>query len=301
MLNFPIDNLNHCRTVASFLRNLLPAATAGYLHKLLKNGHVTLNGAPVQGERLLLSSDLLELKESAKTASLLHNRQGMIDILYEDDFILVANKEPGLAVHLSAEDRDRNLVTLAEAHLSRQGVLCKLRPVNRIDRGTSGGVIMAKSSSSAGMFGRYVKETGLGKIYLAGVRGKVEASGRIDLPLDGKESVTGYRLLFQGEREAIVAVWPVSGRTHQIRRHFSAIGCPILGDRRYGGPAMADYPGHALHAFAVSFSHPASGDSVVIHAPLPAGMIALLERISGQYAQRLLASLAGLPMQQPDC
>lgn len=300
MLDFRIDNLNHCRTAASFLRNLLPAATAGYLSKLLKNGHVTVNGVPVKGDRRLLSGDLLEMKESAKTAALLHNNQGTFDILYEDDFILLANKEPGLAVHLSAEDRDRNLVALAEAHLAKRGVICKLRPVNRIDRGTSGGVILAKSSSSAGMFGRYVKETGLGKVYLAVVRGRVETGGIIDLPLDGKESVTGYRLLFQGEREAIVAVWPVSGRTHQIRRHFSAIGCSILGDRRYGGPAMEDYPGHALHAFAVSFCHPASGDSVVIHAPLPAGMIAILERISGKFSQRLMDSLAELPMQQSD-
>jgi 23S rRNA pseudouridine955/2504/2580 synthase len=297
MLSYTITASDHCRSVDSFLRNLLPLATAGYLHKLLKNGHLGLNGSPAQGDDLLRLGDELSLKESAKTASLLQKRLSPLDILHEDDHILVVNKEPGLAVHRAAEDGDRNLVTLAERHLAQRGVVCKLRPVNRIDRGTTGGVILAKSSTAAGMFGRYVRETGLGKIYLAAVSGRLGDEGVIDLPLDGKESLTHYRILSRGKRASIAAVYPVSGRMHQIRRHLAAVGHPILGDIRYGGPALDDYAGTGLHAFAVALRHPADDRDLVIRAPLSTGLCSLLSGIAGGDWPALLATLPDLPLQ----
>jgi len=296
MLTYAIAPCDHCRSVDSFLRNLLPIATAGYLHKLLKNGHVILNGAPAGGDDTLRLGDTLAMKESAKTASLLQKRLTELDILYEDDHILVANKEPGLAVHKAAEDGDRNLVTFAERHLLLRGVVCKLRPVNRIDRGTTGSVILAKSSSAAGMFGRFIRETGLGKIYLAAVAGRLADEGVIDLPLDDKESLTRYRTLARGERASIVAVYPVSGRLHQIRRHLAAIGHPVLGDCRYGGPALENYPGNCLHAFIVSLRHPADESDLVVRAPLPTGLQSLLEKIAGEEWPKLLVSLPDLPL-----
>jgi len=298
MLTYTVTPADHCRSVDSFLRNHLPLATAGYLHKLLKNGHVILNGTTTSGADTLRLDDTLAMKESAKTASLLQKRLAVgLDILYEDDHILVANKEPGLAVHKAAEDGDRNLVTSAERHLALRGVVCKLRPVNRIDRGTTGGVILAKSSTAAGMFGRFVKETGLGKIYLATVSGRLGAEGVIDLPLDDKESLTRYRTLFTGEGASIAAVYPISGRMHQIRRHLAAIGNPILGDRRYGGPELENYPGHGLHAFVVALRHPADDTDLLIRAPLPTGLQALMAQIAGGEWPALFASLPDLPLQ----
>jgi len=297
MLSYTISPADHCRSVDSFLRNLLPLATAGYLHKLLKNGHVVLNGTTAAGADTLRLGDSLAMKESAKTASLLQKRLAAgLDILYEDDHVLIANKEPGLAVHKAAEDGDRNLVTSAERHLALRGVVCKFRPVNRIDRGTTGGVILAKSSTAAGMFGRFVKETGLGKIYLATVSGRLDDEGVIDLPLDDKESLTRYRTLFKGEGASIAAVYPISGRMHQIRRHLAAIGNPILGDRRYGGPELENYPGHGLHAFVVALRHPADDTDLLIRAPLPSGLQALMARIAGEEWPKLFASLPDLPL-----
>jgi len=296
MLTYTISPIDHCRSVESFLRNLLQTATAGYLHKLLKNGHVVLNGAPAAGDETLRLGDTLSIKESAKTASLLQKRLTELDILHEDDHVIVVNKAPGLAVHKAAEDGDRNLVELAVRHLLLRGVECKLRPVNRIDRGTSGCVILAKSSTAAGMFGRYVKETGLGKLYLAVVSGRLGDEGVIDLPLDDKESLTRYRILARGERASIAAVYPVSGRMHQIRRHLAAIGHPILGDRRYGGPTLETCPGHGLHAFVVALRHPADDSDLVIRAPLPAGLIALMEQVSGSDAPGIIGSLPDLPL-----
>ena len=299
MLTYTIASNDHCRSVDSFLRNLLPTATRGYLHKLLKNGHLLRNGTPATGDELLRLGDVLAMKESAKTASLLQKRLPPLDILYEDDHILVVNKDPGLAVHKAAEDGDRNLVTAAEHHLAQRGVVCKLRPVNRIDRGTTGGVILAKSSTAAGMFGRFVRETGLGKVYLAAVAGRLGDEGVIDLPLDDKESLTRYILLSRGKRASIAAVYPVSGRMHQIRRHLAAIGHPILGDQRYGGPVLDSYVGNGLHAFAVALRHPVDESDIVIHAPLPPGLLALLEEIAGPEWPTLLASLPDLPLQHP--
>ncbi len=300
MLTYTITGGDHCRSVDSYLRNLLPTATAGYLHKLLKSGHLSLNGVAAAGDDLLRLGDTLAMKESAKTASLMQKRLDGLDILYEDDQILVANKEPGLAVHKAAEDGERNLVALAGRHLLLRGVVCKLRPVNRIDRGTSGGVILAKSSTAAGMFGRYVRETGLGKVYLAAVTGRLDDRGSIDLPLDGKESLTRYRTLCRGGRSSIVAVYPVSGRMHQIRRHLAATGHPIIGDRRYGGPLLEQYPGHCLHAFAVTLHHPEENREISVRAPLPAGLLPLLEQIAGPRWTTLFADLPDLSLRCPD-
>ncbi len=291
MLTYKITTKDHCRSIESFLRNLFPSATLGYLHKLLKSGHVRHNVAQGSGADLLLLDDLLTIKESGKTSALLARRAPAIDILFEDDQLLIINKEPGLAVHKAAEDEGRNLVVLAEKFLAARQIECKLRPVNRIDLGTSGSVILAKSSTAAGLFGRYVKETGLGKTYLAAVEGVLRQEGEINLPLDGKDSLTRYRLLYQGRSEAIAVLYPVSGRMHQLRRHLAAIGNPVIGDRRYGKASIDTGYGHALHAFAITLEHPETGAAMIFHAPLPESLLTLFLKISGTGFPALLGTL----------
>jgi 23S rRNA pseudouridine955/2504/2580 synthase len=203
----------------------------------------------------------------------------MVDILYEDDRLLILNKPPGIAVHMSAEDGDRNLVNLAERFMMWRGTVVKLRPVNRLDKGTSGAVLLAKSSSSAGMFGRFVKEEGLGKVYLAVVAGKPADSGEINIALDGKESETAYRLLAGTEECSLAVVFPRTGRMHQIRKHFSLIGHPIMGDRRYGGPPLTGCPGFGLHALSVSLHHQELGRELSVMAPLPDSLIRIFNQL----------------------
>jgi 23S rRNA pseudouridine955/2504/2580 synthase len=294
MLSFTITAADHCRQAESFLHNLLPGATRGYLQKLLRSGQLQLNGAPVKPETKLCLNDRVTLKESSKTAAFLGRGRAPVDILYEDDLLLVVNKEPGRSVHNTAEDTGKDLVLFCQEYLEQRGTPCKLRPVNRIDRGTSGGVILAKSPTAAGIMGRFIKETGLGKVYLAVVAGELPEEGEIDLPLEGKESLTRYQRLLQDDGAAVVAVWPVSGRTHQIRKHFSATGHPILGDRRYGGATVRGLGGHALHAFAASFPHPATGEVITIYAPLPPGMLSLLEQVALGGWPQLLADITQL-------
>jgi RluA family pseudouridine synthase len=297
MLTYTITETDHCRSVESFLRNLLPAASLAYLKKLVKSGHLALNGTPVSApEALLCLDDTVTLKESGKTRALLTGRRAPLDILHEDSWIIVFNKAPGVPMHRAAEVDERNLVELGGRLLAeRDGFAGKLRPVNRLDRGTSGAVVLAKSPTAAGMFGRFVKEEGLDKVYLAVVQGRLPEEGRITVPLEGKESETGFRSLFQGERGAFAAVYPVTGRMHQIRQHFQAIGHPVVGDRRYGGRALAGYEGILLHSFRTSLTHPATGEPLTISAPLPAGFLAQLRETAGDGYLALLRSLPEIP------
>lgn len=294
MLTFTIAADDHCRQVESFLHNLMPGATRGYMQKILKSGHVRVNGTAQSAEHLLLAHDILTLKESSRTAALLREERPVVDILYEDDMLLIVNKEPGRSVHNTAEDTGPDLVLHCEGYLERRGTPCKLRPVNRLDRGTSGAVILAKSPTAAGIMGRFIREEGLAKIYLAVVMGEVDSEGEIDLPLEGKESLTRYRRIFQGSYDAVVAVYPVTGRTHQIRKHFSIYGHPVVGDRRYGGLSVKGLGGHALHAFAVGFPHPATGQRTVVYAPVPQGLLSLLRQLSSGNFDEVLKELTAL-------
>jgi 23S rRNA pseudouridine955/2504/2580 synthase len=295
MLTYTIAETDHCRSVESFLRNLLPTATFAHLHQLVKSGHLAVNGTLASRNTLLRLGDTVTMKESGKTSAFLRGRKPALDILYEDQWIIVFNKPPGLAMHRAAEVDERNLVDLGGSFLAeRDGFPGKLRPVNRIDRGTSGAVILAKSPTAAGMFGRFVKEEGLGKVYLAVAQGRLPTEGVIDHQLEGKEAVTAFRLLFQGGMGAFAAVYPVTGRMHQIRQHFRFAGHPVVGDRRYGGSPLPGYDGFLLHSFCTSLSHPATGESLTFYAPLPAGFLAHLRTLAGEFLPRVLQDLPEL-------
>ncbi len=295
MLTYGITAADHCRMVESFLRNILPDAPASYLKKLVKSGHVTVNGAGSAPDAPLLLGDAVCIKESARTGSFLTGTRPELDILYEDEWIIVFNKQPGLAVHLAAEIDDHNLVELGRRLLAKRGIEGKLRPVNRLDRGTSGAIIMAKSATAAGIFGRMVKEEGMEKLYLAAVAGRLPADGTITAPLAGKESETRYRALFHGENWSFAAVTPITGRMHQIRRHLSSVGHPILGDLRYGGSPLPGLTGHLLHSFRTQLSHPVSGRTMRVFAPLPEQFLAFISSRAGDAYFPLLSSLPQLP------
>jgi 23S rRNA pseudouridine955/2504/2580 synthase len=295
MLTYQITAADHCRRLESLLQNLLAEASLAYLKKLVKSGHVTVNNAISAPDTLLKLDDAVTIKESGKTKALLTGKRPELDILFEDEWIIVFNKEPGLPVHRAAEVDDHNLVELGARLLAKRGIEGKLRPVNRLDRGTSGVIIMAKSATAAGMFGRMVKEEGLGKLYLAIAEGRLPEEGTIVAPLAGKESETRYRLLFQGENWAFLAVNPMTGRMHQIRQHFKLSGHPILGDKRYGGSSVSDFAGHALHSFRTTLTHPATGRKIGLFAPLPESLLAIIAHLTGDTFIPLLRSLPELP------
>ncbi len=276
MLSFSITHQDHCRRLESYLLTLMPTAPPGYARKLIKNGAARCNDVIVTPDTLLASRNVVTLKESGATTGYISSTRPLLDILYEDGMIMIANKPSGLPMHRTAECED-NLVDVGQSYLIQRETPCKLYPVNRLDRGTSGAVILAKSSSSAGIYGRQVKETGLDKLYLALVWGTPEERGVITEPLDDKESETRYRTLLAGENCSLLAVTPISGRMHQIRRHLAAIGHPVIGDKRYSGGDMPELSGFALHSFRTALTLSESG-VLTVCAPLPDELLNLCEQ-----------------------
>lgn len=294
MFTYRITETDHCRRVENLLCNLLPAAPHGYLKQLAKTGHLKVNGAPTPLDALLRLEDTVTLKESVRTRQFLAGDRPRLDIIYEDQWLMVFNKEPGLPMHRAAEVDERNLVDLGMKLMAERGGEGKLRPINRLDRGTSGVVMLGKSSASAAMFGQMLQEEGLDKLYLGVIGGKPASTGSISAPLEGKEAETRFRVLFQGKGIAFVAIWPVTGRMHQIRQHFRIIGHPIRGDKRYGGGTLPEYPGHLLHSFRTTFVHPSTGNRLTLHAPLPSGFVAQLRAMAGDMLAPLLRELPDL-------
>lgn len=276
MLTFEITHQDHCRRLESFLRTLMPKSPFGYARKLIKSGAAKLNGVAALPDTLLALHDTVTLKESGATTGYIAPTRPELDILYEDGQIAIVNKPAGLPMHRTAECED-NLVEVGQAYMIQRETPCKLYPVNRLDRGTSGTVILAKSSSSAGIYGRQVKETGLDKLYLALVWGTTDDSGTITEPLDDKESETRYRVLLSGGNCSLLAVTPISGRMHQIRRHLAAIGHPVVADKRYGGGDMPEYSGFALHSFRTVLVREEAG-TLTVCAPVAEEMLTLCER-----------------------
>lgn len=294
MLTYTITADDHCRRLESYLQRLLPAALPAYCRKLIKSGACTLNKVKSSPDTLLSAGDSISLKESGQVLEQLNRPLPPIDLLWQDDKLLAINKPAGLAMHPAAEV-DQNLADIASAWLEKKANYpVRAYPVNRLDRGTSGVVLLATSSSNAGILGRQVKEEGLDKIYLTVVEGILEGEGEINQALDGKESISHYRCLSSGENHSFVLVEPITGRTHQIRRHLSSIGHPVVGDKRYDAQPLPTLPGIALHSFRTRLQHPTPETQLTLCAPLPTALRELIIERCGVDEKELLGLLQNL-------
>lgn len=202
-------------------------------------------------------------------------------ILFEDAFAAVLDKPAGLAVHPTLNYPDKTLANGWLWHLEQRGQTGVFRPVNRIDKNTSGLVLCAGNSFAAPILAETAH-----KCYLAVTEGLLpEDDGVIDAPIarrgdsiigrtvapDGKPSITRYRVLARGGNHTLAACIPVTGRTHQIRVHMSHLGCPLAGDTLYGGHTER-IGRHALHCAALTFRHPLDGALHSVQCPLPPDM-----------------------------
>lgn len=209
-----------------------------------------------------------------------------LSVAYEDDFVAVLNKPAGLAVHPTLNYPDHTLANAWIYYLQTQGKTGVFRPVNRIDKNTSGLVLCAQNAFAAPLLGASAQ-----KCYLAIVQGSLPLGpGQVEAPIgrrgdsiigrcvtpQGKYSLTRYTVLAAGQGYSLLACVPQTGRTHQIRVHMSHIGHPLAGDTLYGG----SYQGigrHALHCAVLRFAHPLTGQSLRVSCPLPPDMQSLAQ------------------------
>ena len=278
-----------------------PALGHGQLEKLLRTGQIRIDGKRARaGDRIapgqaISVPPLGGLTEPAQTVPrrLRPADEAMLQaaILHRDDAIIVLNKPPGLAVQ-GGTATERHLDGLLDG--LRFGSSERPRLVHRLDKETSGILVIARTATAAGFLTRAFREKTTRKIYWAIVVGLPKPrQGRIDLALakspgrggervrpdtdEGRQAVTYYRVIDSaGAQASWLALMPITGRTHQLRAHCAAIGTPILGDGKYGTVAahLASIPGLSqlhLHARSLTMPHPLGG-TLQVTAPLPSHM-----------------------------
>ena len=264
------------------------------IKKLIEEGLIKVNSLRVKAHHRIKPDDKIEItpREFSSADHLIKPAEIALDIIYEDEDILVVNKPAGLVVHPAAGHFDDTLVNALLFHtreLSDVNGEGKPGIVHRIDKDTSGLLVIAKNNSAHRSLANQFKQHKVVKVYLAVVRGVVEHDeGLIDAsitrsPFDRKKmtvmegaarnAVTRFKVMSRREKYTVVEAYPQTGRTHQIRVHFAHIGHPLLGDTAYGrGFCFPGVKRQLLHAYRLKFTHPAAKKTVEFEAPIPDDM-----------------------------
>ena len=275
-----------------FLAKELPNYSRSRIQQLIRAGSVRLNGAVTRPRELVRSGDQIGLTEPP-LEKVEHRPEPIpLDILFEDDELIVINKPAGLVVHPGAGHRQHTLVNALLAHCATlSGIGGKERPgiVHRLDKETSGCLVVAKTDAAHRDLSMQFAEREVEKIYLALVAGKLrKQSGVIEEKIGrhpvhrqrmsvrsarGRAAKTEYRVVDSGATASLIECRLHSGRTHQIRVHLHHLGHPVLGDKVYAPrlatPKAVGIPRQMLHAWKIGFRHPATGEWKQFEAPLP--------------------------------
>ena len=258
------------------------------LQVLIREGFVRLNGKSPRPRDPVRSGDIVELEEPEIEKIEAQPEQMALEILFEDDDLLVLNKPAGLVIHPGAGHAQHTLVNALLAHCKNlSGIGGKERPgiVHRLDKETSGCLVVAKNDATHRDLSKQFAARTMQKIYLTLVAGVPRKStGVIDLAIarhpvhrqrmsiarrQGRAAKTEYRVLRSGAEMSLVECTLHSGRTHQIRVHLHHLGHPVLGDKLYGGKHAATFPRQMLHAWKLGFHHPRTSVLMNFEAPLP--------------------------------
>ena len=267
------------------------------------DGGIRVNSETVTVRRVLHTGDLVELAaEDAAPTEKIRPVDLPIDILYEDEELVVPAKPANMPTHPSHDHYDDTVANALCYRYERMGIPFCFRPINRLDRDTSGLLLIARGQIAADRLNRAMREGRIRKSYLAILEGAPDpAEGEIETHLcrtdasiivrrvctpeeGGDYALTRYRTLCVSGGYALVEASPITGRTHQLRVHFAHIGHPIVGDDMYGH-AHPDMPRQALHAHTLTFPHPTDGRQISACAPLPADMLAFLRKYLNQDIQ----------------
>ncbi len=277
------------------LVRLFPQYSRNRLQAWLKSGHITVDGEQAAPRRIVDGGERV-LVEPPPPPEALPKAQAMpLKIVFEDASLIVVDKPAGLVVHPGAGVPDRTLMNGLLAHAPGLGAVPRAGIVHRLDKDTSGLLVVAKTVEAQADLAQQLAERSVRRVYLALVQGDPPASGRIDAPVGrdarartrmavthrGKPARTAYRVLERYGRAALVECRLETGRTHQIRVHFQHIRHPLVGDTVYrrGTRHGIGFPRQALHAAELSLIHPASKQAMTWKAPLPRDMKKLLDEL----------------------
>ena len=280
-----------------FLRSQFPAASRGAIQRLIEEGHIKVNGRAVKPTHHPRAGEVVDVYWPEARSAEARPEELPLEIIFEDDDLLVLNKAPGMVVHPAAGNEEHTLVNALLHHcrgkLSGIGGVARPGIVHRLDKETSGCLVVAKNDTAHQALAEQFAGRSLEKIYLAIVCGEVpRLSGEIRAPIarhpshrkrmavsagEGREAWTGYRVVERLRGATLMEARLHTGRTHQIRVHFQHIGFPVAGDAIYGSretKRLTELTGFVaprvmLHSQKLAFMHPRTGRKRSFEAPLP--------------------------------
>lgn len=298
-----LDVTEEGERVDKYIAEHLPDLSRSLVQRLIREGRVTVNGAETRASYRVEGDDEIIVRVPPPEATELEPEPIPLDVVYEDEDLIVINKPAGLVVHPSHGHRKGTLVNAILAHCpDLAGINGTLRPgiVHRLDKDTSGLIIVAKNDAAQQSLQRQFKRREVRKTYLALVEGRLEPErGLIEAPVGrdphhrkrmavvargGREARTEYRVLETLADHTLVEVHPLTGRTHQVRVHFASLGHPLVGDPVYGFRRQRLGLGRQfLHAWKLGFHLPSSGRPIELTAELPQDLRRVLEQLGSSF------------------
>lgn len=276
--------------IDSFLSSQLPELSRSAVQKLIESGNITLNSVPVKKNYKTSAGDTYKVIIPQPETINIQPQNIPLDVVYEDNDVIVVNKQRGMVVHPAPGHPDGTLVNALIYHCrgSLSGINGEIRPgiVHRIDKDTSGLIIAAKNDKAHLALAEQLKDHSLSRIYEAIVCGNLRSnSGTINMPIgrhptdrkkqavnvkNSREAITHYKVISRYNGYTHVQCKLETGRTHQIRVHMAYIGHPILGDIIYGRKKPEKgLSGQCLHAKSLHFIHPSTGEFIKLNTELP--------------------------------
>lgn len=288
MIHIKVEKLEAGKRIDTYIPSKSEYSRA-MIQKMMDNGNILVNGKKVKVSYKVQADDEITIKEQAAKEISLEAQDIPIEVLYEDNDIIVVNKPKGMVVHPANGNPDGTLVNaiMSICKDSLSGIGGEIRPgiVHRLDKETSGALIVAKNDKSHIKMSEQIKNHEVEKTYIALVKGFVkENEATIDMPIgrslkdrkkmavrkEGKNAVTHFKVIERFPNYTLLEVKIETGRTHQIRVHLSEIGYPIVGDEVYSnGKNEWNIHGQCLHAKSLKFKHPITEKEMCIEAPIP--------------------------------